>query len=495
MDFFFSAFRLSTVDLASISAIRSELETTLAGRRFGKVFPLSRFDQAIDFRSAGGKYLFISIEPADPRAYLINRKIRELEKASVNPSPFHLLLNKHLSGAELTSVEQWPNERAFVFEFKPANEISEQTGLKLVAQLTGKSANLFLLDNEDRIVSSSRDTIGEGQQVGEIYRPPERKSAATESVSPTAPSDANLSEQLDKRDLEMAAAKLFNALAASARSKLRREIGKRQTLVNKLETDLAGHGDPERWKRLGDLLLANAGTARRDGSKAWIVDYFDEGAPEIELEVEPNASLTEEAERYFKKYTKSRNAQREIADRVHNVRSELSKLEMQSARLEEAIAARDEETVASFAGKNLKAEPKKKTGKQSDAAPPGTRSFVSSDGFEILVGKKAKDNDFLTFRVARSLDTWMHAADYPGSHVVIRNPNRKEVPPRTLLEAARLAAFYSQGKSQPKAAVHYTQKKFVNKPKGAAAGLVSLASFKTILVEPVIDGVTRKGSD
>jgi predicted ribosome quality control (RQC) complex YloA/Tae2 family protein len=116
----------------------------------------------------------------------------------------------------------------------------------------------------------------------------------------------------------------------------------------------------------------------------------------------------------------------------------------------------------------------------------GTRSFVSSDGFEILVGKKAKDNDFLTFRTAKSLDLWMHAADYPGSHVVVRNPNRKEIPQKTVLESAQIAAFYSQAKSQAKVAVHYTQKKFVNKPKGAAAGLVSLASFKTILVEPKI---------
>jgi predicted ribosome quality control (RQC) complex YloA/Tae2 family protein len=88
----------------------------------------------------------------------------------------------------------------------------------------------------------------------------------------------------------------------------------------------------------------------------------------------------------------------------------------------------------------------------------------------------------------------MHAADYPGSHVVIRNPNRKEIPHRTLIEAAQLAAFYSQGKSQPKAAVHYTQKKFVNKPKGSAAGLVSLASFKTVLVEPKI-GEAKKSDE
>jgi predicted ribosome quality control (RQC) complex YloA/Tae2 family protein len=88
--------------------------------------------------------------------------------------------------------------------------------------------------------------------------------------------------------------------------------------------------------------------------------------------------------------------------------------------------------------------------------------------------------------VAKSLDLWLHAADYPGSHVVVKNPNRQEIPNNTLREAAQIAAFFSQAKMQTKVAVHYTQKKFVNKPKGAGAGLVSLASFKTILVEPKI---------
>ena len=116
----------------------------------------------------------------------------------------------------------------------------------------------------------------------------------------------------------------------------------------------------------------------------------------------------------------------------------------------------------------------------------GARLFISSDGFEILVGKASKDNDYLTFRVAKSNDLWLHAADYAGSHVVVKNPNRAEIPAKTLVEAAELAAFYSQAKNHPKAAVHYTTKKFVNKPKGASAGLVSLSSFKTILVEPKV---------
>ena len=79
----------------------------------------------------------------------------------------------------------------------------------------------------------------------------------------------------------------------------------------------------------------------------------------------------------------------------------------------------------------------------------------------------------------------MHAADYPGSHVIVRNPTRAdEIPQQTLLEAAALAAFFSRAREESKVAVHYTLKKFVGKPKGAAAGLVSLSSFKTILVEP-----------
>jgi len=200
--------------------------------------------------------------------------------------------------------------------------------------------------------------------------------------------------------------------------------------------------------------------------------------------VDANDSLTEAAEKYFRRYTKARNARQEIEKRKQTIAKELERFSAVSERLEIAIASEDEDSINEIAGVRPAASAKR--AKKPGEAASGTRSFISSDGFEILVGKKAKDNDFLTFRVAKSLDTWMHAADYPGSHVVVRNPNRKEIPHRTLLEAAQLAAFYSQGKSQPKAAVHYTQKKFVNKPKGSLPGLVSLASFKTLLVEPKI---------
>lgn len=275
-------------------------------------------------------------------------------------------------------------------------------------------------------------------------------------------------------------------LASVPRRKLQASIAKARKLINNLQGDLERHGEAERWKRYGDLILANVSNASREGSRIMVTDYFDEAAPVIEIEGDENKPLAEIAEGYFRRYTKARNAARVVADRMVEAEQAINAAKEKLRRLNAAVESGDAGYLLSLTAKP--AQPvfisrKKKI----DTEFKGARRFMSSDGFEILVGKKAKDNDFLTFRVARSLDTWMHAADYPGSHVVIRNQNRKEIPNQTLLEAAQLAAFYSDARESPKAAVNYTLKKFVNKPKRSAPGLVSLASFKTLLVEPGVN--------
>lgn len=481
------------MDLATLENINTELEQFLLGRRFGKIFSLSRFEMAIDFRLQNSNYLFISIEPSNPRIYLIRRRVRDLEKQSTNASAFIAYLVKRLSGSTLDAITQLPGERILRFDFSGVNEIGEGFRHSLIIQLTGKSANLFLLDSNLRILESARPSKGTDPEANIVYSPPIRatKESNVQSKRITAEMHESLSETLDSYYTEKAAEKQFESLANAARNKLKQEISKREKLIRNLTGDLRGHGDADKWKRYGDLLLSNIATAKRSGDKIIVTDYFDENLAEVEIEADENDSLTESAEKYFKRYTKARNAREEIAGRMEIVRNELEKILTRKENLEKAIAEKDEESLTEFVSGG-KRSLEKKRGKQKDTSS-GNRSFVSSDGFEILVGKKAKDNDYLTFRIAKSLDLWMHAADYPGSHVVIRNPNRKEIPHQTLLEAAQLAAFYSQGKSQPKAAVHYTQKKFVNKPKGAAPGLVSLAGFKTILVEPKIGTPEKSG--
>jgi predicted ribosome quality control (RQC) complex YloA/Tae2 family protein len=91
----------------------------------------------------------------------------------------------------------------------------------------------------------------------------------------------------------------------------------------------------------------------------------------------------------------------------------------------------------------------------------------------------------LTLKIAKGDDFWFHVAGYGGSHVVLKNPEKLVTPPRpSLLEAAQLAAYFSQARNAPKVEVHYTQKKFVSKPKGAKPGLVRLKDFKSISVRP-----------
>lgn len=472
------------MDLATIAAVRAELGSVLIGQRFGRVFQLAKFDLAIDFRLSDSRYLFLSLQPGDPRAYLIKRRLRDLEKASINPAPFLMILRRHLSGAVVSDVAQIDVERVLIVSLDITNDLGESSRSSLAVQLTGNSANLFLLDSDSRIVESIKETKGEGQLRGDRYRPPSRKAPHVSVLEPATYDGSSISEKLDREELEKETASQFDSLATAARTKLKHEIAKRKKLVQKLNQDLGGHGDPEQWKRFGDLLLANVATARRDDDKVFVIDYFDPSAREIAIEVDANDPVTTAAEKYFKKYTKARNAASEIQERLRQTKEEITALEIKSVQLEALIEGGDEQSLIEISGTGRRPTPSEK--RKRDAKPSGVRTFISSDGIEILVGKKAKDNDFLTFRTAKSLDTWMHAADYPGSHVVIRNPNRKEIPTKTLVEAAQLAAFYSRGKSQPKAAVNYTQKKFVNKPKGAAPGLVSLASFKTLLVEPKI---------
>lgn len=472
----------------TLEKISAELASVLSGCKFGKIFTLARFQAAIDFRLPDSQYLFISVEPSAPRIYLIKRRMRDLEKHSKNPTAFIMFLRKRLAHARVNSIEKLPNERILRFAFSAENEIGETENYTLVAQLTGRSANVFLLDKNDFILDSWRENSGAGQEIAMRYAPP-IGDAATRRHGDTAifPQDefASLSESLDAHFTKLEIEKSFQAKANAARNKLKQEIKKREKLVKNLEQDLANHGDAETWKRFGDLILANLATAKREKNRVSVTDFFDENAPTIEIEIDENDSLTEAAEKFFKRYTKSRNAQAELSKRLGDLKVQIADFKQQSETLEAAITEKDENLLSDFSEEKPNQKSKSKE-KQNDNFK-GARQYVSSEGFEILVGKGSKDNDFLTFRVAKSFDLWLHAADYPGSHVVVKNPSRKEIPPKTLIEAAQYAAFFSRAKEQPKVAVHYTQKKFVNKPKGAGAGLVSLSSFKTILVEPKIN--------
>jgi predicted ribosome quality control (RQC) complex YloA/Tae2 family protein len=271
---------------------------------------------------------------------------------------------------------------------------------------------------------------------------------------------------------------------------LKGEIKKRDNLLKALATDRARHEDPDRLKRFGDLLLANLATAKPNGGKVSVIDYYDPDLQTVEIDIEKGQSLQQAASVFFARYQKARRALSAIEMREAELRATLSPLKEMLVELEQDPALGRIEEIRSRLDKGFKRKPdgnarraaeKQKGAKSGRAAG---RWFLSTDGFEVVVGKNDRDNDQVTFRIARPRDIWLHAADYPGSHVLIRNPDRIEVPYRAIVEAAEIAALYSGAKETGKAAVHYTQKKYVTKPPRSRPGLVRLSSFKTVMVEP-----------
>ena len=467
---------------AEIKQIRDEIASALIGRQLDRIFPLSKHSFAIDFHPHAAAYLFINIAPRSGRIYLIRRRLKELERSSTNPDPFILKLKSLLTNAKLTAVEKQRSGPDLNFVFQSETDSSVYS---FVVSLGGSRPNLFLLDEVGVIIAAFNQWEESGQKIGERYETVEAPATRNENPTVKVNKGGTLSETLDEFYREQESETIFQTLASQIRKKINAEIAKQQKLIKNLHGDLEKHGDAEKWKRYGDLILANVSNAKRDGDTIFVIDYFDENIPTIEIIGDEHRSLNEIAESYFRRYTKARNGAAAIAERIEKVNSDIAVLNSKKEKIEAAIEARDEEYLSSLTVVKAAITPIGSR-KKHETEFKGARRFFSSDGFEILVGKKAKDNDYLSFRVAKSLDLWLHAADYPGSHVIVRNPNRKEIPNKTLLEAAQLAAFYSSGREQVKAAVNYTPKKFVNKPKRSAPGLVSLASFKTILVEPQV---------
>lgn len=468
------------MDQHLISSIVDEVRREAIGKFFGKIFQLGPLSFAFDL-GLKGRFLYVSAEPSSPRFYLIDCKVKELEKQSIQLMQFGQSTKSLFSGSVFVSIRKDANERVVRMLFRVEDEIGNTSFRRLVVQLTGRAANLLVLDELNRIIATLRQPRGVGQSPGEYYlAPPTPNSSKPEAPISIQGSPSAAAVQFFATQDQV---QKFDSSLASLRGQLRKVQNQKIKLKDNLERDLQIHGEPEQHKKLGDLLLANIATAERFGSRIRVTDFYSENTPLIEVDVDENLTIQEAANRFFRRYTKAKRARDEISDRLVELERELDALSQRQFELDRIAAERDEIALQNLISPS---SPKREIPKKSKPEPTisGVRKYKSTDGFEVLVGRAARDNDNLTFRIAKPNDLWLHAGDYPGSHVVVRNPNRKEIPQRTIIEAAQLAARFSQASEDSKVVIHYTQRKFLSKPKGAAPGLVRLSSFRSITVEP-----------
>src|SRR5213593_7154 len=375
---------------AAIAAVIAEIAPLIVGRAPGQVFQLDAATLVIDFRLRDHRTLLVSVNPSLPRIHLLNRRIHEMESLTIPLGQFALTLRKQISGSRMVSITKDLDDRIVRLEFSGRDDTNRPMHSTIIAQLTGRSANLFLLSPDGVIESRLRATHIPGQTMGESYQPPtpgnwKRTKSETELLtliesgqfpSPSEAADAYY-QSLD-REME------FDQRAAAVRRQLKIEVVRQKKLLKKLEDDLAGHAEGEHHKRIGDLLLANISTAKRSGTRVSLIDYFDSNSPPVEVELEEKSTLPEEASRRFELYSRSKRAVGQIKSRMETVRREIAALTSKQQELDRIMAVRDEAALEplseppAVAGRSVGSLMGGQKHKRA-ARVPGTRRYMSSD--------------------------------------------------------------------------------------------------------------------
>ncbi len=572
----FDAFYLSCV----LDEIRS-----LQDVRIEKIHQPSR-DTVIfllKHRDGRGKLLFAA-NPAAPRLHLTTAS----PENPAEPPMFCMLLRKHLCGGRLVGISQLPMERCAVFTFECIDEMGDRVQKQFVAELMGRTCNLYLLSPDGRIIDCLRRIgLDAGTKrtalPGMYYQSPdpveksnpldwdldhymallthtgadllaERLMDALGGLSPlicreaalfaAGSTDARVSDLLTTPVIDHTAAKLdlffrehlthpspnyfaqsdgtpkqfafcpilqygtyatadsFSALLDMYYTVRDRKDAMRQksqavrktvqNLCTRLRRKLAIQEkersesmERERLRQLGDILTANLHRIQKGQTLISCEDFYDEEMRLVEIPLSPILSPQQNAAKFYKDYTRMKNAEKELThqialgtDELHYLCSVLEELDRA-----ESDAELEEIRLELQLGGYLRADTCKKRMKQPRSSP---MRFVSTDGFPIYVGRNNRQNEELTFRSARKDDLWLHAQKVHGSHVIIACAGQS-VPDDTVTQAAQLAAFYAETKGGQNIAVDVTPVKQVKKIPNGKPGMVIYHSYRTVIVNPYSD--------
>lgn len=254
------------------------------------------------------------------------------------------------------------------------------------------------------------------------------------------------------------------------------------------EGDLKTAEENEKYKLWGELLTAYGHQFKKGDTRVILDDYYS--GNKITLNLDPRYSPMQNAQKYYKKYNKSRKAIKHLANLMAETREEIAYLESVLVSVDQSESPGQIDEIIEELGKAgyVKVRSNRsKTTKTNQKSEP--RKFRSSDNLEIIVGRNNRQNDIITLKLANKNDLWLHAKDIPGTHVVVKLPDSiksiQDVPDKTLEEAAALAAYFSKAKSSAKVPVDYTFKTNVRKPGGAKPGMVIYDNYWTIIVNPL----------
>jgi len=261
--------------------------------------------------------------------------------------------------------------------------------------------------------------------------------------------------------------------ASTARDRLRRKLAQQ-------ERDYAETQNREQLRICGDLITANLYQMERGAAKLTCENFYDEACAQITIPLDPLLTPQQNAAKYYKRYTKAKTAEHHLREQMEIARRDISYLE---SVLEEIQHAETEQDFIDIRTELKEGGFLRKQGKKEIRRTAKPRQFRTSSGFRVLVGRNNRQNDRLTMKEADYRDIWLHTQKIHGSHVILCTGGAL-VDDDTIVEAAKLAAWYSQARESGNVPVDYTLVKHVKKPAGARPGMVIYQTYQTVNVTP-----------
>lgn len=267
----------------------------------------------------------------------------------------------------------------------------------------------------------------------------------------------------------------LHKLVSNAIERLSKKINIQSQELKKCE-------DREHLRIKGDLLQANLYRVSKGAMFVEVENFYEENSPVMRIVLDPSITPAQNAQKFYKAYTKAKTAQQMLKIQIEKAQQELAYMITVQDFLSRAQSDKELSQIRlELVEQGYIKEKKGAKGKLPKALPP--IQFETSDGFTVLVGRNNKQNDVLTLKTASKTDYWFHTKNIPGSHTIVLTEG-KEISDKAIIEAAQICAFHSKAKDSSQVPVDYTLVKHVSKPHGAKPGKVIYVNNKTVYVTP-----------
>lgn len=418
-------------------------------------------------------------------------KITKNEK----PLRFMEFLRSRIKGCRINSVFQIGLERVIKMtlsrkadfkdggkksEFKPDdNSAKEKLNIEnfnLYIRLWNNAANVILCDENDLVLDSMFRRPEKYEVKGEVFIPPavnEEKYKKQDDfpVREIPQNFKSFNQYIDWWYGENASALSRTALLEKAEKWYLSNLSKRQAALDNLEEKLKSFEDSLRLKHYGDLLLSLPYSQKAEGRSIECEDY--ETGKTVSIIINPQKSIQENASEYYKQYKKAVNGKEELERDIQIAKTQIQNL---TAKYEKIKNEKNPVKIEQLLRKDSTPLQQKKKNH------PGLDYTVN--GWFILVGRNASENDELLRHHVRGEDLWLHVRDFSGGYVFVKAQKGKTVPLDILLDAANLAVYYSKARGAGTTDLYYTHVKYLRRAKNGPKGLVIPTQEKNLCIKP-----------